>query len=102
MQTGNRNRDIRWTTGQGEGIRLEDMEDSHLLNTVAYINRRVEEYNKMVELASRRGYAVPAFTINKQTADYWTNAMLKELNRRQGKKLDAARDTLAAAGITTV
>jgi hypothetical protein len=89
-----RNRDIEWTTGTGEIKRLEEMEDSHLLNTIAYINRRVEAHAKVEQLAHARGMAVPDFTINKESADFWTDAMFKELDRRQRKLLKAAKQTI--------
>lgn len=90
-----RNLDIEWVTGQGEIMRLEQMEDSHLLNTVAYIRRRTEEHAKTVELAESLHFKVPQFVINKQPADFWIGAMLKELNRRQVKKIADAKQVLA-------
>lgn len=66
-----RNRDIEWVTGQGEVLRLEDMKDSHLLNTVAYIQRRVAEYQTVADVAHKRNMRVPPFAINnKKSADF--------------------------------
>jgi len=33
-----------WTTGKGVKMRLEDMTDSHLKNTVAWMERKAREY----------------------------------------------------------
>lgn len=90
-----RNRDIEWITGQGEILRLEDMKDSHLLNTVAYIQRRVAEYQTVADVAHKRNMHVPPFAINKKPADFWIDAMLKELNRRQMKAVKEAQQLIA-------
>lgn len=89
-----KNRDIEWTTGQGEVLRLEQMEDSHLLNTVAYINRKLDEYNKVAAMAHARNQTVPQYMINKASGTFWIDAMLKELNRREQKKIADAKKVL--------
>jgi len=35
-----------WTTKDGREIEVSDMEDSHLLNTIKFIKRRLKEINK--------------------------------------------------------
>ena len=90
----NKNRNIEWTTGQGEILRLADMEDSHLLNTIVYIRRRAAEFAEVEQIAHSRNLAVPQPLINKRPFDYWIDAMLKELNRREQKKIADAKKLL--------
>lgn len=37
-----------WTTADGRKIAIPNMTDSHLLNTIAYIRRRVPEYKQQL------------------------------------------------------
>lgn len=90
-----RKRDIEWTTGKGEIMRIADMEESHLLNTVAYINRRVEEYKKVKQMAITVGLMIPEQIINKKPCSFWVTAMLWELHRRETKKIRKAQKILA-------
>lgn len=40
--------DMIWVTKDGRRIAIPNMSDNHLLNTVAYLRRRSEEYKKML------------------------------------------------------
>ncbi|RLJ03091.1 MAG: hypothetical protein DRP08_03950 [Candidatus Aenigmatarchaeota archaeon] len=33
-----------WTTKNGKVIRIEDMDNNHLLNTIKFLNRRIQEF----------------------------------------------------------
>lgn len=84
-----KNKDIEWVTGQGEVLKLKEMEDSHLLNTIAYVTRKIDSHGITTMLAAERGFTLPALVVNRQPAQFWIDAMLKELNRREVKRAKA-------------
>lgn len=51
-----------WLTGDGRKIKIKEMDDAHLLNTLAYVEahaalyeNRANQYVTMLEEAKRRG-----------------------------------------------
>lgn len=78
-----RNRDIEWINRDGEAIPLAEMENDHLLNTIALLGRKAEAWQRTKALADSKGLKVPEPTMYGKPLAYWSDAMLKELNRRQ-------------------
>ena len=89
---------IGWVTGAGEIIRVRDMEDSHLANTINYIYRKLESHSKAVEFMAERGFCVPEFSINKRSGLEWLDILGKESTRRRNKELAKAAKVLERAG----
>lgn len=87
-----------WTTRDGRTLFVHEMEDSHLLNTMRYLERRIEEeHDGMEAAASYSGDSMAAYyagqTINEGTTTVaflrlQLDAMKAEIGRR---KLDADR-----------
>lgn len=89
---------IRWHTYNKGAINVTSMEDSHLLNTIAYINRRVDEYNRVKEQATIAGKRIPAFLISGELASYWIDVFLTELDIRSQKRIADAKRVLEQEG----
>lgn len=65
-----------WTTREGEQIRIADMGDGHLLNTIRYIERRVSQVQQTKSLQE-----VPLEAIAVRLFPHFAD-MLKEVKRR--------------------
>ena len=82
----NRNRrqaNVVWTTGQGDKLLLEEMEDSHIRNTIAYIKRKTEEWKKTrQQIIKERGRDLGEYRINSMSGEAWITVLLAELDRR--------------------
>ena len=89
-----KNKDVEWITGSGEVIRIADMEDSHLGNTIRYIARKLDEHSKATQLMATRGFVVPPYVINKRSGDEWLDVLGKEANRRKAKEISKAKQIL--------
>lgn len=81
-------RDIRkqvfWTTGEGEPLDIEDMEDSHVQNTLNYITRRSQQWEVTRELAlERNGIDVGEYIVNGKPGSEWFDIFVAEIKRRQ-------------------
>jgi hypothetical protein len=81
-------RDVRkqhiWTTGDGESLNVEDMEDSHVQNTLNYITRRSQQWELTRELAKERnGVDVGQYIINDKLGSEWFDIFVAEIKRRQ-------------------
>lgn len=81
-------RDVRkqhmWLTGEGESINIEDMEDSHVQNTLNYITRRSQQWETTRELAlERNGVDVGDYIINGKPGSEWFDIFVAEIKRRQ-------------------
>jgi len=75
---------IYWVTGGGESINIEDMEDSHLQNTLNYITRRSQQWEVTRELAlERNGVDVGEYIINGKSGSEWFDIFVAEIKRRQ-------------------
>lgn len=81
-------RDVRkqhmWLTGEGESINIEDMEDSHVQNTLNYITRRSQQWEVTRELArERNGVDVGEYIINGKAGREWFDIFVTEIKKRQ-------------------
>lgn len=92
----NKNKNIEWTTRQGEIIRVADMEDSHLGNTICYLHRKLETHAKAAEFMVERGFTVPPCIINKRPVTEWLDIFGKEAVRRANKEMEKAKRVLGA------
>ena len=78
-----RNGKIVWTTGRGDKLLLEEMEDSHIRNTIAYIKRKTEEWKKTrQQILNERGRDLGEYRINSMSGEAWITVLLAELDRR--------------------
>lgn len=74
---------VAWTTWQGEKLLLEDMEESHIRNTVAYIKRKTEEWKKTrLQILNERNRDLGEYRINNASGEQWITLLLAELDRR--------------------
>ena len=72
-----------WTTGAGDRLRLEEMEESHLRNTIAYIKRKTEEWKKTrLQILNERNRDLGEYRINNAAGEQWITLLLNELDRR--------------------
>ena len=82
----NRNRrqaNVVWTTGKGYKLLLEEMDDSHIRNTIAYIKRKTEEWKKTrQQILKERGRDLGEYCINSMSGEAWITVLLAELDRR--------------------
>lgn len=92
-----KNKDIEWMTGDGEIIRVADMEDSHLGNTIRYICRKIEGHDKACARMAAHGWPVPAYVINRRPGTEWLDILGKEAARRQTKEIAKAEQVLGQA-----
>jgi hypothetical protein len=86
-----------WTTQAGEVIKIKDMTDSHLLNTISYLEKRVENMKmesggKMIEIgelsftAGTEASDIAAMTDMEFLEKYTPYpALVKEKNKRKPK-----------------
>lgn len=81
-----KNRDTIWFQRDGTPIKLADMGDGHLLNTIALLGRKAEAWQKTYALAKSMELRIPEPIMYGQPLEFWSNAMLKELNRREKAK----------------
>lgn len=91
-----KNKEIEWVTGQGEVIRVADMEDSHLGNTIRYIVRKMDEHEFAIDVMRERGFTVPPYVINKRPGTEWLEILGKEANRRKKKEIEKAQKVLSS------
>ena len=78
-----RNGKIVWTTGQGDKLLLEEMEESHLRNTIAYIKRKAEEWKTTrQQILRERNRDLGEYRINNMSGEAWITMLLAELDRR--------------------
>ena len=78
-----RNGNIVWTTGRGDKLLLEEMDDSHIRNTIAYIKRKTEEWKKTrQQILNERGRDLGEYRINSMSGEAWITVLLAELDRR--------------------
>lgn len=78
-----RQANVVWTTGQGDKLLLEEMEDSHIRNTIAYIKRKTEEWKKTrQQILNERGRDLGEYRINSMSGEAWITVLLAELDRR--------------------
>ena len=74
---------VAWTTGQGEKLLLEDMEESHLHNTIAHIKRKTEEWEKTrLQILNERNRDLGEYRTNGALGEQWITLLLAELDRR--------------------
>ncbi len=74
-----------WTTGNGESIRLDKMENNHLKNTLNYITHRTQEWENVRSLAmERHDIDIGEYIINNKLGSLWFDLMVTEIKRRQG------------------
>lgn len=81
-----RNRDHVWTSS-GRSIRLEDMEDSHLINLICWLHRQRVTIEDL-------GLDLPRKCIQGATYNEWLERTRKELHRRRSKEVREAYETL--------
>lgn len=93
-----KSKNIEWVTGDGEIVRVRDMEDSHLSNTINYIYRKLEAHGKATKFMEERGFCVPPFVINKRSGLEWLDILGKEANRRRNKEIENANKVLERSG----
>lgn len=74
---------VIWSTGSGESIKLDEMEEQHLRNTLSYIHRRMEQWNEARTLSKARGQDIGKYFVNGRTGMEWFDLMSAELRRRQ-------------------
>ena len=86
-----KNKEIEWFTGAGEIVLVGEMEDDHLANTISYIVRRREEYDRAAAKMAERGWPMPPFIINKRSGEEWLDILGKEANRRRSKEVEKAK-----------
>lgn len=91
-----RNKDYIWQSADGRAYALHEMEESHLMNTVAFLDRKINEFNNIATDAADKGLLFPKYKVNGELGTVWKDRMLKELNRRVSKEIKAAEDLLAA------
>ena len=91
-----RNRDRVWRQANNVEKRLEEMETSHLLNVVLYINKRLQEYDELHLEVMDSDMKLPTLTFNGEPGSIWKTRMLRELNRRAKNDEAADRKTLEA------
>ena len=74
---------VTWTTGRGDEIELSDMSDSHILNTIAYLQAKKERLD-------RTEYECNAVDEEIIQIDKYIVAFVDELNEREriGKRID--------------
>jgi hypothetical protein len=72
-----------WTTGQGEVIRVADMEDSHLQNTINYLTRKSFEWGHAKAKALEVDVDLGEMIVNKMSVDEWLQIFYSEVKRRQ-------------------
>ena len=95
-----KNKDIEWVTGQGEIIKIADMEDSHISNTIAYIVRRMKYHQEAADMLHAMGLIKPPYIINRRPGTEWLNIFGKEASRRTNKGIKKAKNTLAQNSVT--
>lgn len=63
-------KELIWTTKDGRKIAIPNMSDSHLLNTIAFLRRRVDNYKRQVAMNALHNLSV---TINmfEDVAEDW-------------------------------
>lgn len=64
---------VSWTTRTGEEMRIKDMEASHIKNTIVYLYKRQDDYDR---------YSLDSFEINSMTAMEWIEVFEAELTYR--------------------
>ena len=78
-----RNGNIVWTTGRGDKLLLEEMEESHLRNTIAYVKRKTEEWKTTrQQILRERNRDLGEYRINNMSGEAWITMLLVELDRR--------------------
>ena len=78
-----RQANVVWTTGRGDKLLLEEMDDSHIRNTIAYIKRKTEEWKKTrQQILNERGRDLGEYSINSMSGEAWITVLLAELDRR--------------------
>lgn len=86
-----------WNTNNGRVLPIHMMDTQHILNILSYINKRVEEFQKVQEQAKERGYVLPAMKVNGELPDYWIELFLKELNNQVLAEIEEAKTALKEA-----
>ena len=81
-----KNKDYVWTSG-GRAIRLEDMEDSHLINLICWLHRQQTTVEELHLELTHKGVQGATFLI-------WLERTRKELARRRSKEVREAYETL--------
>lgn len=66
-------RSLEWTTASGNDIRIKDMDDSHLINTVLYLSKKRDELEF---------YNLPMIDINEKPIDVWIDILSNEIKYR--------------------
>jgi len=72
-----------WFTGDGEGIPIDKMEDSHVQNTINYLSRRSDQWDVACEKASAKGVDLGDMIVNGLTVHQWLANFYAEVKRRQ-------------------
>jgi len=73
-----------WVTGQGERIPINKMEDSHVANTISYLTRRKDAWDRAIEVARESGVELGSMILGKLTIEQWLANFYAEVKRRQG------------------
>jgi len=67
---------LAWITGMGSSILIKDMEDTHLINTVLYLNKKRDD----LEL-----YNLPMVQVNDKLITEWIDILDNEITFRKLK-----------------
>ena len=83
-----------WRSDDGRELSLRDMETDHLHNLIAYLYRRLEEFNRLAELALKNDLILPKPRTQGYLQEEWVQAGMKELARREDKGREEAQKRL--------
>ena len=81
------NKNNNWKSADGRVCSLNNMEEQHLLNTLMYMSKRLEDFNKIRKLAKKKGLEIPQLRVSGKMATEWIELFFEELNKRQCTKL---------------
>ena len=72
-----------WVTGQGNSLSIDEMEDDHLQNTINYLVRRKQQWERAALDAAEHGVDLGEMIVNRLTVSQWLANFYHEVKRRQ-------------------
>lgn len=79
-----------WHSADGRVKPIRELETSHLQNLAAYLQRRAEEHERLMERASDAGLTIGLLYIQGEPVSDWILCILNELARQREKERQAA------------